>query len=82
MNITPKNEATGVASLNSITVENIEINIPLLTEQTTIAEILSDMDTEARPLRYVAEHAIIVVGENEHDFRRSIWWKYKLSYCH
>jgi len=44
------NEATGVPSLNSKTVENIEINLPLLSEQTAIAEILSDMDAEIAAL--------------------------------
>ncbi|MEE9304203.1 MAG: restriction endonuclease subunit S [Thiotrichaceae bacterium] len=44
------NEASGVPSLNASTIENIEINIPDAAkqpdEQTRIANILSDIDTE------------------------------------
>lgn len=40
------NEASGVPSLSKTTLEQIEIQIPSLTEQTRIATILSDMDTE------------------------------------
>ena len=44
------NEASGVPSLNAKTVENIEISLPMLPEQTAIAEILSDMDAEISAL--------------------------------
>jgi type I restriction enzyme S subunit len=44
------NEASGVPSLNAKTVENIEISLPALPEQTAIAEILSDMDAEISAL--------------------------------
>jgi type I restriction enzyme S subunit len=44
------NEASGVPSLNAKTVENIEISLPTLPEQTAIAEILSDMDAEITAL--------------------------------
>jgi type I restriction enzyme S subunit len=40
------NEASGVPSLNASTIENIEFSSPDLDEQTAIATILSDMDTE------------------------------------
>jgi type I restriction enzyme S subunit len=40
------NEASGVPSLNAKTIENIEISIPHYKEQTRIATILSDMDTD------------------------------------
>ncbi len=40
------NEASGVPSLNAHTIEAIEIAVPPLAEQTAIAEVLSDMDTE------------------------------------
>jgi len=40
------NEASGVPSLNAKTIENIEVSIPPLPEQTAIAEVLSDMDAE------------------------------------
>lgn len=40
------NEASGVPSLNAATIENIEIAIPGLIEQTAIAAVLSDMDAE------------------------------------
>jgi type I restriction enzyme S subunit len=44
------NEATGVPSLNATVVENIEICVPSLSEQNTIALILSDMDAEIAAL--------------------------------
>ena len=44
------NEASGVPSLNAATIENIEVSIPMLEEQTAIATILSDMDTELAEL--------------------------------
>ncbi len=40
----------GCSSLNSKTVETIEINLPPVPEQTAIAEILSDMDAEIAAL--------------------------------
>ena len=44
------NEASGVPSLNAKTIERIEIAVPLADEQTAIAGILSDMDTEIAAL--------------------------------
>lgn len=44
------NEASGVPSLNAATIENIEIQLPSIAEQTAIATILSDMDTELAAL--------------------------------
>ena len=44
------NEASGVPSLNARTIEKVEINIPQPEEQTAIATILSDMDTEITEL--------------------------------
>jgi len=44
------NEASGVPSLNKKTLEQIKIKIPSLTEQTRIATILSDMDSEIESL--------------------------------
>lgn len=44
------NEASGVPSLNASTIESIEFNCPPLPEQTAIAAILSDMDTEIASL--------------------------------
>jgi len=44
------NEASGVPSLNARTIESIEIRIPQHQEQTAIAAILSDMDTELAAL--------------------------------
>jgi type I restriction enzyme S subunit len=44
------NEASGVPSLNAKTIENIEISLPPLEEQTHIATILSDMDSEIEAL--------------------------------
>ena len=40
------NEASGVPSLNARTIEAIELALPELKEQTAIATVLSDMDTE------------------------------------
>jgi type I restriction enzyme, S subunit len=40
------NEASGVPSLNSRTIEGIEITVPQEAEQTAITEVLSDMDAE------------------------------------
>ncbi len=45
------NEASGVPSLNSHTIENIEISIPGANEQARIANILSDMDIEIETLQ-------------------------------
>ncbi|ABW66059.1 restriction endonuclease subunit S [Desulfosudis oleivorans] len=44
------NEASGVPSLNAKTIENIEIFLPSPTEQTAIAQVLSDMDAEIAAL--------------------------------
>jgi len=44
------NEASGVPSLNAKTIENIEVTMPPLPEQTAIAAILSDMDAEIQGL--------------------------------
>ena len=44
------NEASGVPSLNARTIEKIEIKCPTPEEQTAIAAILSDMDTELAAL--------------------------------
>ena len=44
------NEASGVPSLNASTIESIEIAIPKYEEQTAIAAVLSDMDTEIAAL--------------------------------
>jgi type I restriction enzyme S subunit len=40
------NEASGVPSLNAKTIENIEVTMPPLPEQTAIASVLSEMDGE------------------------------------
>ncbi|KCZ72788.1 restriction endonuclease S subunit [Candidatus Methanoperedens nitroreducens] len=45
------NEASGVPSLNASTIEKIELSFPpTVKEQTAIAQILSDMDTEIEAL--------------------------------
>ena len=44
------NEASGVPSLNAATIENIEVQLPDVTEQTAIDTILSDMDSELAAL--------------------------------
>ena len=44
------NEASGVPSLNAKTIENIEVAVPPLPEQTAIASVLSDMDVELAAL--------------------------------
>ena len=44
------NEASGVPSLNASTIENIEVCIPPLPEQTAISAVLSDMDAEIAAL--------------------------------
>jgi type I restriction enzyme S subunit len=44
------NEASGVPSLNAATIESIELKIPSPAEQTAIASILSDMDSEIAEL--------------------------------
>ena len=44
------NEASGVPSLNAKTIENIEIPLPPLEQQTHIATILSDIDNEIEAL--------------------------------
>jgi type I restriction enzyme S subunit len=51
------NEASGVPSLNKKTLEQIEITIPNLPEQTQIAKILSDMDAELTALEHKLEKA-------------------------
>lgn len=40
------NEASGVPSLNTATIEAIEVEVPLIDEQRAIAEVLTDMDAE------------------------------------
>ncbi len=45
------NEASGVPSLSSKTIKSIRASIPLYIEQTAIATILSDMDTEIETLQ-------------------------------
>ncbi len=44
------NEASGVPSLNARTIERIEIMVPQQADQTAIATILSDMDTDIAAL--------------------------------
>ena len=44
------NEASGVPSLNAKTIENIEVPLPPLPEQTAIAEVLTEMDAELAAL--------------------------------
>ena len=44
------NEASGVPSLNSRTIENIEVNVPELDEQRAISAVVSDMDAEIAAL--------------------------------
>lgn len=44
------NEASGVPSLNSKTIENIEFRMPPYDEQQAIAAVLSDMDAEIQTL--------------------------------
>jgi len=44
------NEASGVPSLNKKTLEQIEISLPSLVEQTSIVNILSDIDKEIESL--------------------------------
>ena len=44
------NEASGVPSLNAHTIENIKIDCPESAEQTAIAAVLSDFDTEITAL--------------------------------
>ncbi|WP_297772588.1 restriction endonuclease subunit S [uncultured Roseovarius sp.] len=51
------NEASGVPSLSSRTVESIAFKCPAFEEQTAIAEILSDMDEEIAALEAEAEKA-------------------------
>lgn len=46
------NEASGVPSLNSLTIKSIEIQCPPLSEQTAIAAVLSDMDAEIAALEH------------------------------
>ena len=45
------NEASGVPSLNARTIESIEIKCPEGPEQSAIASVLSDMDTEIETLK-------------------------------
>ena len=40
------NEASGVPSLNAKTIENVEVTMPPLPEQTSIAGVLGEMDAE------------------------------------
>jgi len=57
------NEASGVPSLNAKTIENIEISVPPLEEQTHIAIILSDMDAEIETLeKKLAKHKQLKQG--------------------
>ncbi len=51
------NEASGVPSLNKNTLEQIEIKIPSLVEQTRISTILFDMDLELKALAAQLEKA-------------------------
>ena len=44
------NEASGVPSINARTIENIEIRLPNIQEQTAITAILTDMDAEITAL--------------------------------
>jgi type I restriction enzyme S subunit len=44
------NEASGVPSLNAKTIENIEVTMPLVSEQTAIASVLTEMDEELAAL--------------------------------
>ncbi|UUM68029.1 restriction endonuclease subunit S [Aeromonas veronii] len=44
------NEASGVPSLNASTIERVLASLPLKEEQTAVAKILSDMDTEIQVL--------------------------------
>lgn len=44
------NEASGVPSLNAKTIENIEVTVPPLPEQTAIASVLTQMDAELTAL--------------------------------
>jgi type I restriction enzyme S subunit len=44
------NEASGVPSLNARTIENVEVSVPTLAEQSSIAATLSDMDAELNTL--------------------------------
>jgi type I restriction enzyme S subunit len=44
------NEASGVPSLNARTIEKIKLKIPFPVEQTAIATVLSDMDSEIEAL--------------------------------
>lgn len=44
------NEASGVPSLNSRTIEQINVKMPPLDEQKAIAQVLSDMDAEIKAL--------------------------------
>ena len=54
------NEASGVPSLNAKTIENIEVTMPPLPEQTAIAEVLTEMDGELAALEQRREktHAL------------------------
>ena len=51
------NEASGVPSLNSRTIESIEIDLPKLDEQCAITAILTDMDAEIAGLESRREKA-------------------------
>lgn len=51
------NEASGVPSLSSKTIEKIEIGCPEPSEQTAIAEVLSDMDADLAVLEAQAAKA-------------------------
>lgn len=44
------NEASGVPSLNSRTIENVEVSVPAPAEQSAIAAVISDMDAELAAL--------------------------------
>jgi len=51
------NEASGVPSLNGKTIENIQVLAPHVEEQTAIATVLSDMDTEIETLEHRRDKA-------------------------
>ncbi|WP_205161228.1 MULTISPECIES: restriction endonuclease subunit S [Arenibacter] len=57
------NEASGVPSLSKNTLEQIEIRLPSLNEQTQIATILSDMDSEIAQLeRKLSKYKLVKQG--------------------
>ena len=57
------NEASGVPSLNAKTIENIAIKVPKKSEQTAIAEVLSDADSLIASLqKFIAKKKAIKQG--------------------